>query len=460
MTLSSIPHHERPLPFLHDLYLASSEPLTDTRPLDLNHRTYFTNLVLLDVHSSTLIAEIARRKCTPCGVALDTNLYKIADQVLAAQDTTRLSSDSLLVRAMIEDQGLKPQSAKISNPHFSSPYAASLTTNNECTSSAESFGSLTNYPQQKKPIDIECRPKKSGGDDIKLPEDAFIVFCRQCHEERQLTQKEVATSAGGCPTKKWHRADLSEATNQQWKALTPDEQLYFEELRREKKKEHEQMCPNCVYGLQRSSRQGTTTTFDRCRVRDRYRERASERKCVLHLVLHLALLSFFSFLVLRTPPPDHAIYIPYLTSPSLAEHKVDSEHAISSAASFSMPSMTTTNHRSVFALTPALPPCQTIQSSSMYMPENPWPTLATSPIEEIIQSDRSPSPQTYQRSCSATYEAHASQPSPRENREIAHPFVLQSWSQPRNNVSPHVSSVIESDETAKLKRATTASECE
>jgi len=45
---------------------------------------------------------------------------------------------------------------------------------------------------------------------------------------------------------------LSKTISQQWKALSADERLYWEELAKEKKKEHEQMYPNYVYRPQRS----------------------------------------------------------------------------------------------------------------------------------------------------------------------------------------------------------------
>lgn len=54
------------------------------------------------------------------------------------------------------------------------------------------------------------------------------------------------------PAKKQRQADLSKTISQQWKALPPEERLYWEELAKEKKKEHEQMYPNYVYRPQRS----------------------------------------------------------------------------------------------------------------------------------------------------------------------------------------------------------------
>ena len=98
--------------------------------------------------------------------------------------------------------------------------------------------------------DIERRPKKGDEDYIKRPENAFILFRRKCCEDRQAAQEEAAVLDG--PAKKQRQADLSKTISQQWKALSPEERLYWEELAKEKKKEHEQMYPNYVYRPQRS----------------------------------------------------------------------------------------------------------------------------------------------------------------------------------------------------------------
>lgn len=101
--------------------------------------------------------------------------------------------------------------------------------------------------------DIERRPRKGDEDYIKRPENAFILFRRKCCEDRQLAQEEAVSSAyTDAPTKKQRQADLSKTISQQWKALSADERLYWEELAKEKKKEHEQMYPNYVYRPQRS----------------------------------------------------------------------------------------------------------------------------------------------------------------------------------------------------------------
>ncbi|KAI6027055.1 hypothetical protein EDC04DRAFT_2899436 [Pisolithus marmoratus] len=131
--------------------------------------------------------------------------------------------------------------------------------------------------------------------------------------------------------KKQRQADLSKTISQQWKALSPDERLYWEELAKEKKKEHEQMYPNYVYRPQRS--------------KDKKGKKGRRGEL---------------------------------------EHELDSEHTISFVLPLTMP--TTTKHgRSVSAPTP--PPCQTIQIPSVYMPSCP-----TSPSLVPMISRRSSHP--------------------------------------------------------------------
>ncbi|KAF8419623.1 hypothetical protein L210DRAFT_3372342, partial [Boletus edulis BED1] len=77
------------------------------------------------------------------------------------------------------------------------------------------------------------------------PGNAFILFRRQCCEDRQAAVEEAAAADG--PTKKQRQADLSETISQQWKALSPEERLYWEALAKEKKREYELMYPNYVY---------------------------------------------------------------------------------------------------------------------------------------------------------------------------------------------------------------------
>ncbi|KAG1788723.1 uncharacterized protein HD556DRAFT_839359 [Suillus plorans] len=145
-----------------------------------------------------------------------------------------------------------------------SPLSPSSSTSQGSTSvfsSTSSFtlssgpGSPSSHKRRKSSIcsDIERRPRKGDEDYIKRPENAFILFRRKCCEERQQAQEEAVSAAyADAPTKKQRQADLSKTISQQWKALSAEERLYWEEQAKEKKKEHEQMYPNYVYRPQRS----------------------------------------------------------------------------------------------------------------------------------------------------------------------------------------------------------------
>ncbi|KAG9308228.1 hypothetical protein JVU11DRAFT_12246 [Chiua virens] len=109
--------------------------------------------------------------------------------------------------------------------------------------------SLSTFPASPSSSHKRRKSSTQKGDDdyIKRPENAFILFRRKCCEDRQAAQEEAPAVDG--PAKKQRQADLSKTISQQWKALSPEERLYWEELAKEKKKEHEQMYPNYVIDL-------------------------------------------------------------------------------------------------------------------------------------------------------------------------------------------------------------------
>ena len=98
---------------------------------------------------------------------------------------------------------------------------------------------------------LERRPKKGDDDYVKRPENAFILFRRKCCEDRQQAE-DVAAAAPDGPTKKQRQADLSKTISQQWKSLSPEERQFWEQMAKDKKKEHEQLYPNYVYRPQRA----------------------------------------------------------------------------------------------------------------------------------------------------------------------------------------------------------------
>jgi hypothetical protein len=101
----------------------------------------------------------------------------------------------------------------------------------------------------------ERRPKKGDEDYIKRPENAFILFRRKCCEDRNSASGAVAAEAEESPAttvpKRQRQADLSKAISAQWRALSSAEKQYWEELAKEKKKEHAELYPNYVYRPQR-----------------------------------------------------------------------------------------------------------------------------------------------------------------------------------------------------------------
>ncbi|KZT07116.1 uncharacterized protein LAESUDRAFT_133265 [Laetiporus sulphureus 93-53] len=192
----------------------------------------------------------------------------------------------------------------------------------------------------------ERRPKKGDDDYIKRPENAFILFRRKCCEDRQA-QDEADEQSG--PVKKQRQADLSKTISQQWKSLSTEERQYWEELAKEKKKEHEAMYPNYVYRPQRSK--------DKAKAKKGKGKKADEEQEEAD--------NSISF-VLPVPSPPRSL--------SRDSAPVSRSH----------------NRRAVSAPTP--PPIhQTIQLPSVFMPSCPTsPSRASYLLPRI--SGRSPNP--------------------------------------------------------------------
>ncbi|KIK54880.1 hypothetical protein GYMLUDRAFT_48274 [Collybiopsis luxurians FD-317 M1] len=131
------------------------------------------------------------------------------------------------------------------------PLMRTLSPTSSFTSVSPSPTSITSnslHSQKSPGSDVERRPRKGDEDYIKRPENAFILFRRKCCEERQAAEEEVPAVG---VTKKQRQADLSKTISQQWKSLAPEERKYWEDLAKEKKKEHALMYPGYVYRPQR-----------------------------------------------------------------------------------------------------------------------------------------------------------------------------------------------------------------
>ncbi|KAH8822601.1 hypothetical protein DL96DRAFT_299577 [Flagelloscypha sp. PMI_526] len=110
----------------------------------------------------------------------------------------------------------------------------------------------TRHRRRTSSSDAERRPKKGDEDYIKRPENAFILFRRKCVDDR-----EAAALEAGEPLKKIRQADLSKMISQQWKGLSPEDRQYWENLAKEKKREHEQLHPDYVYRPTRTKKSTT-----------------------------------------------------------------------------------------------------------------------------------------------------------------------------------------------------------
>jgi len=162
---------------------------------------------------------------------------------------------------------------------------------------------------------VERRPKKGDDDYIKRPENAFILFRRKCCEDRQA-EEEAAKAEGA---KKPRQADLSKTISQMWKSLPPEERQKWEQMAKDKKREHEQLYPNYVYRPQRSKdKDGKTKGNKKPSLLKKLDESES-----LSFVVPVA-RSHGRSASAPTPPPYQSIQIPNVyhtpscpTSPSL-----------------------------------------------------------------------------------------------------------------------------------------------
>ncbi|KAJ6563985.1 hypothetical protein B0H19DRAFT_1258506 [Mycena capillaripes] len=122
----------------------------------------------------------------------------------------------------------------------------------------------------------EGRPKKGDEDYVKRPENAFILFRRKYCEDRARSISSEPSSIASAPSsadsaslpvnapgQKQRQANLSKTISQQWKALSPEDRAHWENLAKEKKREHENLR-NYIYRPQRTTNRNhvnTTGTF-------------------------------------------------------------------------------------------------------------------------------------------------------------------------------------------------------
>ncbi|THH29081.1 hypothetical protein EUX98_g5109 [Antrodiella citrinella] len=153
----------------------------------------------------------------------------------------------------------EPEQKPVATPPPVRAFSPSSSIGSEASSLNSSPSVLSSQASHKRRRSVagdnERRPKKGDEDYIKRPENAFILFRRKCCEDRQIAMDEMSSTTDdgsvNVPVKKQRQADLSKTISQQWKTLSGDERAYWEELAKEKKKEHGQLYPNYVYRPQR-----------------------------------------------------------------------------------------------------------------------------------------------------------------------------------------------------------------
>ena len=115
----------------------------------------------------------------------------------------------------------------------------------------------------------ERRPKRGDEDYIKRPENAFILFRRSCCLKQNGEGQDAGEGAGAgvvnstaasittttAAGRRQRQADLSKTISQLWRSLSPDERKYWDDLAKQRKKEHEEMYPWYVYQPSRSNKE-------------------------------------------------------------------------------------------------------------------------------------------------------------------------------------------------------------
>ncbi|KAJ6578472.1 hypothetical protein B0H19DRAFT_1062954 [Mycena capillaripes] len=180
----------------------------------------------------------------------------------------------------------------------------------------------------------ERRPKKGDEDYVKRPENAFILFRRKCCEDRALSSTSAPSSIASAPSsadspslavnapgKKQRQADLSKTISQQWKALSPEDRAHWENLAKEKKKEHETLHPDYVYRPQRSSnknRVNAGAAASSSSPTAQRRKHSAPPSQQVEFVVPTSRTQHGRSASAPTPPPYQAIQIPNVYMPAAA----------------------------------------------------------------------------------------------------------------------------------------------
>ncbi|KAJ7711721.1 hypothetical protein B0H16DRAFT_1627404 [Mycena metata] len=128
--------------------------------------------------------------------------------------------------------------------------------------------------------------------------------------------------AANAPGKKQRQADLSKTISQQWKALSLEDRSYWENLAKEKKREHETLHPNYVYRPQRSGAKNRSSVSAAAKRRKGSAPAAQAVEFVVPTPRQHSRSASAP-----TPPPYQAIQIPnvYLPASGYASGSMDAD---------------------------------------------------------------------------------------------------------------------------------------
>lgn len=82
---------------------------------------------------------------------------------------------------------------------------------------------------------------------------AFILFRWECYLKKNEAEA-VAANEGDPIARRQRQADLFKTISQRWRSLSAEDRKYWDDLAKQRKKEHEEMYPWYVYQLTRATK--------------------------------------------------------------------------------------------------------------------------------------------------------------------------------------------------------------
>lgn len=90
----------------------------------------------------------------------------------------------------------------------------------------------------------ERRPKRGDEDYIKRPENAFILFRRDCRQKRNADA--LASGAEDPNVRRQRKADLSKTISQQWRSVSAEERKHWDKFAKQRKREQARLMLNSL----------------------------------------------------------------------------------------------------------------------------------------------------------------------------------------------------------------------